>query len=111
VLLAPAVCDDREPAPETYALHWEFDVWLIADEPYDSLTPLQALPPMSWEEAPQRLNGFLKPLASEPWANSLCPGLMPGGPTSSGPPIPKDADQPRKKPITPASWRRCSAHR
>src|SRR4051812_45752065 len=58
------VYDEREPAPETYTLHWEFDVWLIADEPYQSLTPLQARSPVSWEEAPERLNEFLNLLAS-----------------------------------------------
>ena len=58
------VYDEHEPAPETYTLHWEFDVWLIADEPYQSLTPLQARCPVPWEEAPQRLNEFLKRSAS-----------------------------------------------
>ena len=58
------VYDEREPAPETYTLHWEFDAWLIADEPYRSLTPLQAPSPVPWEEAPQRLNEFLKRSAS-----------------------------------------------
>jgi hypothetical protein len=58
------VYDEREPAPETYTLHWEFDAWLIADQPYHSLTPLQALQPASWDEAPERLNEFLKRSAS-----------------------------------------------
>ncbi len=58
------VYDEREPEPETYTLHWEFDVWLIADEPYQSLTPLQARSPVSWDEAPERLNEFLKRSAS-----------------------------------------------
>ena len=56
--------DEREPAPETYTLHWEFDAWLIADEPYHSLTPLQARSPVPWQEAPQRLTEFLKRSAS-----------------------------------------------
>ena len=58
------VYDECEPAPETYTLHWEWDAWLIADEPYQSLTPLQARSPVSWEEAPERLNEFLKRSAS-----------------------------------------------
>src|SRR3982074_2983752 len=58
------VYDEGEPASETHTLHWEFDVCLIVDEPYHSLTPLPALPPVSWQEAPERLNEFLKLLAS-----------------------------------------------
>ncbi len=60
------VYDECEPEPETYTLHWEFDVWLIADEPYHSLTPLQpgGAPPVPWQETPPRLNEFLKLLAS-----------------------------------------------
>jgi len=50
--------------PETYTLPWEFDAWLIADQPYHSLTPLQARSPVSRQEAPQRLNECLKRSAS-----------------------------------------------
>jgi hypothetical protein len=43
---------------KTYELQWTFDVRLLADEPYQSLTPLQPSErsPFPWEEAPDRLN-------------------------------------------------------
>lgn len=56
------VYDEREPGSQRYTLHWEFDVRLIGDEPHGSLTPLQPPPPVSWEEAPRRLNDFLRRL-------------------------------------------------
>jgi hypothetical protein len=40
---------------KTYELQWTFDVRLLADEPYQSLTPLQPSERSPWE-APDRLN-------------------------------------------------------
>jgi hypothetical protein len=58
-------CPEFSDDGETYELEWTFDVRLLAEEPYHSLTPLQPSErsPLTWEEAPKRLNKFLKRLA------------------------------------------------
>jgi hypothetical protein len=58
------VYDERDPNRRPTPCTGKFDAWLIPDQPVHSLTPLQALQPVSWDEAPERLNEFLKRSAS-----------------------------------------------